>query len=90
MKTLLALVKEYIIDIWEERKSRLYGDNACAHQPRPQSPTRDLGDIAGRNGKRLCQEGKPGTGKLNTDVCLCGSAHTSGCVVDGLGATAAY
>ena len=37
------------------------------------------------NGKRLCQ-----VGKLNTDVCLCGSAHTGGCVVDGLGATAAY
>ena len=25
-----------------------------------------------------------------TDVCLCCSAHTSGCVVDGLGATAAF
>ena len=48
---LLALVKEYIIGIWEERKSRLYGDNACAHQPCPQSPTGDLGDIAGQNGK---------------------------------------
>ena len=29
-------------------------------------------------------------GKLNTDVCVCGSAHTGECVVDGLGATAAY
>ena len=38
----------------------------------------------------LCQGGKPGTGKLYTDVCLCCSAHTSGCVVDGLGATAAF
>ena len=36
----------------------------------------------------MCQGGKPGTGKLYTDVCLCCSAHTSGCVVDGLGATA--
>ena len=78
--------------IWEERKSRLYGNNACAHSPRPQSPIGDLGDTAGRSGKRLCQGGKPGTGKLNTDVhvCLSGSAHTSGCVVDGLGATASY
>ena len=40
--------------------------------------------------KQLCQGGKPGTGKLNTDVCLCGSAHTSECVVDGLRAMAAY
>ena len=57
------------------------------------NPTGDLGDIAGvkvRNGKGLCQGGKPGTGKLYNDVCLCGSAHTSGCVVDGLSATAAY
>ena len=36
----------------------------------------------------MCQGGKPGAGKLYTDVCLCCSAHTSGCVVDGLGATA--
>ena len=51
------------------------------------------GDIAGvkvRNGQGLCQGGKPGTGELCNDVCLCGSAHPSGCVVDGLSATAAY
>ena len=35
------------------------------------------------------QGGKPGTGMLNTDVYLCGSTHTSGCVVDGLGAMVA-
>ena len=46
--------------------------------PGPQSPTVD---IVGWKGK---QGGKPGTG---TDVCLCGSAHTSGCVVDGYGST---
>ena len=38
----------------------------------------------------MCQGGKPDTGKLNTDVCLCCSAHTSGCMVDGLGAAAAF
>ena len=83
----------YIIDIWEERKSKLYGDVACAQQPRPHSPTGDLGKIAGVNGQNsegMCQGGKPGTGKLYTNVCLCCSAHTSGCVVDGLGATAAF
>ena len=30
------------------------------------------------------------TGKLYTDVCICGSTYTSGCMVDGLGATAAH
>ena len=53
---------------WEERKSRLYGDVECAQQPRPHFPTGDLGDIAGVNGKGMCQGGKPGTGKLYTDV----------------------
>ena len=70
-ESLLALVKAYIIDIWEERKSKLYGDVECAQQPRPHSPTGDLGEIAGINGQNsegMCQGGKPGTGKLYTDV----------------------
>ena len=70
--SLLALVKVYIIDIWEERKSRLYGDVECAQQPSPHSPTGDLVDIGrvnGQNSKGVCQVGKPGTGKLYTDVC---------------------
>ena len=50
-ESLLALVKAYIIDIWEERESRLYGDVECAQQPRPHSPTGDLGEIAGVNGR---------------------------------------
>ena len=89
----MDLVKEYVLDVREERKSRFYGEHACAQQPSPQSPIGDLGDIAGvkvRNCKGLCQGGKPGMGKLCTDVCLCSSAHTSVCVVDGLGATAAH
>ena len=50
----------------------------------------DIVGVKGQNGKGLCQGGKPGTGKLYSDVCQCGSAHTSGCVVDGLGAKAAH
>ena len=45
-ESLLALVKAYIIDIWEERKSKLYGDVECAQQPHLHSPTGDLGEIA--------------------------------------------
>ena len=63
-ESLLAPVKAYIMDIWEERKSRLYG---CAQQPHPHSPTVDLGEIAGVNGQNsggMCQGGKPGTSKL--------------------------
>ena len=44
-ESLLALVKAYIIDIWEERKSKLYGDVECAQQSRPRSPTGVLGKL---------------------------------------------
>ena len=55
-ESLLALVKAYIINIWEERKSKLYGDVECAQQPHPHSPTGDLGEIAGRMVKGCVRE----------------------------------
>ena len=27
--SLLSIVKEFIVDVWESRKLRLYGENAC-------------------------------------------------------------
>ena len=81
----LSLVKEFIVDIWEERKSKLYGDSQCTQQPSPHSPAGDLGDVARVQGRT----GKPGTGKLNDCVCLCGSALNNGCVVNGMNAMAA-
>ena len=45
-------------------------------------------EIAEVNSKGMCQGGTPGTGKMY--ICLCCSTHTSGCTVDGLGATAAH
>ena len=47
LEFLLYLVKEYVVDVWEKRKSRFYGKNAFAQQPSLQSPTRVVGDIAG-------------------------------------------
>ena len=41
------------------RKGYVYGDIACAQLPHPHSPTGDLGEIAGQNGKGMCQGGKP-------------------------------
>ena len=55
----MDLIKEYVLDVWEER--RLYGENICAQQPSPQCPTGVVWDIAGvkvRNGKGLCQGGR--------------------------------
>ena len=39
---MLALVKEYIIDLWEVRKVKLYG-KPCSTQPQPQSSAGDSG-----------------------------------------------
>ena len=44
----LGLVKEFIVDIWEEYKFKLYGDSQCTQQTiSPQSPAGHLGDVAG-------------------------------------------
>ena len=55
-ESLLALVKAYIIDIWEERKSKLYGDVECAQQPCPHSPTGKLLWLMGRIVKGCVRE----------------------------------
>ena len=34
--SLLSIVKEFIVDVWESRKLRLYGENACPG-PQPNS-----------------------------------------------------
>ena len=49
-ESLLALVIEYNNKDMGEKTKVINGDNACAHQPHPQSPTGDLCDIAGPNG----------------------------------------
>ena len=38
--SLLPLVKEYVVDVWEARKIKLYGDDS-------QSSTGDLGEFTG-------------------------------------------
>ena len=87
--------KEFIVDVWESRKLRLYGENAYPG-PQPNSSGWDLGQDGklwnGRNGR---------SGKLShsSDVigaCICsngvnvrGSAHC-GCVVNGSVAMAVF
>ena len=88
--SMLALVKEYIIDVWEVRKVKLYGE-PCSTQPQSQSSAWDPrdGTVVGgqRRGKfgKLSHSGRV-TCKLSTcitdDSCKTGSAFT-GCMVDG-------
>ena len=89
--SLLPLVKEYVVDVWEARKIKLYGDDSSQSQ----SSTGDLGEITGivgQSGKNMCQGGKPDTGKFHSSYIgmnVCDSVYENGCVVDGTCATAA-
>ena len=77
--SLLPLVKDYVVDIWEVRKIKLYGDDSSQSQ----SSTGDLGEftgIEGQSGKNMCQGGKPDTGKFHIGMNVCGSAYKNGCV----------
>ena len=63
--SLLPLVKEYVVDVWEARKIKLYGDDSSQSL----SSTGDLGEftgIVGQSGENMCQGGKPDTGKFHS------------------------
>ena len=92
---LLSLVKEYVVGVWEARKQKLYSDDLCPSQlpSQLQSLAEDL-QLAGVEGQmdgKLRSSGKGGTDSKNLPVCICmcGSAHDCGCVVDGSSAMAA-
>ena len=78
---LLSLIKDFVLSVWEERKVRLiYGEHANVHQSHSQNDSGDLRGVAGGDGELGCLCGKRGTSHLCD-----GSAHSSGCVVNGYG-----
>ena len=85
-------VKEFIVDVWESRKLRLYGENVCPG-PQPNSLGWDLGQDGklrnGRNGRSGKLSHSNGACICSNDVNVCGSAHC-GCVVNGSVAMAAF
>ena len=76
---IMRLVKSYIIDIWELRKSKLYGSGTGPLQYRSR-PGRDT-TCQGRG-----KFGKLGGGK--SCIVVCGSARSSECEAHGPSATA--
>ena len=82
---LLGLVKDFVLSVWEERKVRLYGEHANVHQSHSQNDSGDLRSVAGGDGELGCLCGKAGTSHLCD-----GSAHSSGCVVNGYGCRLSY
>ena len=81
---LLTLIKDFVLSVWEERKVRLYGEHANVHQSHSQNDSGNLRGVAGGDGELGCLCGKAGTSHLCD-----GSAHSSGCVVNGSNAMAA-
>ena len=75
----------FVLSVWEESKVRLYGEHANVHQSHSQNDSGDLRGVAGGDGELGCLCGKAGTGHLCD-----GSAHSSGCVVNGSSAMAAF
>ena len=87
--SLLSIVKEFIVDVWESRK------HACPG-PQPNSSGWDLGQDGklwngrnGRSGKLSHSYDMIGACIYSNDVNVCGSAHC-GCVVNGSVAMAAF
>ena len=87
-KSLLRLVKEFIVNVWEVRKQKLYGDDSFPDQLQSQSSPGGLGGATGVEGQR---DGKFQEGKLYCvcyacrvsvaacNVCVDASACTCGC-----------
>ena len=89
-KSLLRLVKEFIVNVWEVRKQKLYGDDSCPNQLQSQSSPGGLGGVTGVEGKRggKFRDGKFREGKLYCvcyasvavcNVCVDACACTCGC-----------
>ena len=89
---LLALVKEYIVDVWEIRKHKLHvydSDSGSGLQLRTQSSPGERSGKFSQNGK-FGQNGMSGQkGKVHLGPNVSSSAHHRGCVVNGSGAMAA-
>ena len=58
--SMLHLVKDYIVDVWELRKARLYDENLSVPQSQCQNSSGELGDV-GDGGRLRCLHGKVDT-----------------------------
>ena len=93
---LLALVKEYIVDVWEIPKNKLCdSDSGSGLQLYTRSSSGERSGKFSPNGKfsqngKLGQNGMSGQkGKVHLGPNVSSSAHYRGCVVNGSGAMAA-
>ena len=87
---LLHLVKEFILAVWNMQKQKLYGDDSYPGQLQRQSSAKDQGPVSGvgsgvgKSGKSGISHGKGEGHVVHAGVnCVCGSAHSCECVVNG-------
>ena len=99
----LRLVKEFIVDVWEVTKQKLYVEDACPSHYQCQTLAGDAGPVTGGGGLRVSRMGKlqdkgklGKLGKFHVQVCSgnvhasdCASAHCNECVVNGISARTA-
>ena len=75
--SMLDLVKDYIVDVWELRKARLYDENLSVPQSQCQNASEELGDVGG-SGRLRCLHGKVDITISCMCTCSVGSAQSSG------------
>ena len=89
----MTLLRVFILDVWELRKVRLYGDNPSVQQSQSQNASGELQGVAGGRGELRCLGGEKDISVSVCSIGVCsfvnGSAHCPGCVVDGPSAMAA-
>ena len=78
-------MKEFIVDVWEVRKQKLYGEDTCPSHHQCQTLAGDAGPVTGGGGLRVSKlgklqdKGKLGKlGKFHVQVCS-GNVHASDC-----------
>ena len=54
----LRLVKEFIVDVWEVRKQKLYGEDTCPSHHQCQTLAGDTRPVTGGGGLRVSKMGK--------------------------------
>ena len=98
-------MKEFIVDVWEVRRQKLYREDEDAYPSHYQCQTLagDAGPVTGGGGLRVSKMGKLQDegkfGKLgnfhvhvysdNVHASDCGSTYCSGCMVNGISAKTA-
>ena len=84
-------MKEYVVGVWDARKQKLYGDDLCPSQLQSLAEDLQPAGVERQMDGKLRSSGERGTdGKdLPVCICMCGSVHNCGCVVNGSGAMAA-